>query len=220
MTKISTRKRRVFTKEEKKVVEKINTATPSIMDRDFIEAEIIKEIVVYPTAQCSHVENGIRCKRKAVGKWDVCERHGGDPVIPENLFEKDEIPDVLRGKKYDPDYHPMEYLVLAKAGMSIVEIAAEFEVPVREIRNWSETYMEFNKAFEIGEALHEAWYLAEGKRNLDNRGYNVEMFKFMTGNKLGWSTKTESKNLNVTAGVLVVPKKATLEEWEAEHGRG
>lgn len=183
------------------------------------EDNIVKEIIVYPKERCSHINSeGKRCTRLAVGEWDVCEKHGGDPVIVQNLFKGDEIPDILRGKKYDPKFHPMEFLVLAKEGMSIVEIAAEFEVPVRELKTWSETYVEFNKAFEIGEALHEAWYLAEGKRNLDNRGYNVELFKFITGNKLGWSTKTESKNLNVHAGVLLIPKKKTEAEWEAEHG--
>jgi len=183
------------------------------------EENIIKEIALYPKAYCVHVDaDGNACKKLAVGEWDVCEKHGGDPIIEKNLFKDNEIPDVLLGKKYDPMYHPMEYLVLAKDGMSIVEIAAEFEVSVRDIRNWVEMYEEFNRAFEIGEALHESWYLREGKHNLDNRGYNVELFKFITGNKLGWSTKTESKSLNVTAGVLLIPKKKSEEEWELEHG--
>jgi hypothetical protein len=55
----------------------------------------------------------------------------------------------------------------------------------------------------------------EGKDNLDNRGYNTGLFKFLTGNKLGYSDKIESKNLNVTAGVLMVPATMEAEEWEA-----
>jgi len=181
--------------------------------------KIVKEISIYPKEKCSFVgEDGSRCTRNAVGQWNVCEKHGGDPVVPENLFSRDMIPDVLRGKVYDPSFHPMEYLFLSKSGMSAVEIAAEFEVTVRDLHKWAELYDEFNRAFEIGEALHEAWYLKSGKDNLDNRGYNVELFKFITSNKLGWSTKTESKNLNVHAGVLVVPKKKTEAEWELEHG--
>jgi hypothetical protein len=190
----------------------------SIIDMDIKENKITKEISVYPVERCSYVyPDGKQCARNAVGKWNVCQKHGGDPVIQENLLKKNEIPDILKGKKYDADFHPMEYLVLAKSGMSSVEIAAEFEIPLRELVLWSETYAEFNKAYEIGEALHEAWYLREGKKNLDNRGYNSELFKFLTGNKLGWSTKTESKNLNVNAGVLIVPGRVTEEEWEAEN---
>lgn len=191
----------------------------NILDMDIKEENIIKELQVYPTEQCNYVyPNGKQCSRNSVGKWNVCKKHGGDPVIQENLLRIHEIPDILKGKKYDPTFHPMEYLVLAKSGMSAVEIAAEFEVPLREIESWSETYLEFNKAYEIGLALHEAWYLKEGKENLSNRGYNSEMFKFLTGNKLGWSTKTESKNLNINAGVLVVPGRMTEEEWEVENG--
>ncbi len=191
----------------------------SLKDRDIKQEEIIKEIMVFPKERCGFVgDDGERCKRLSVGEYNVCEKHGGDRVVVENLFKADEIPDILKGCKYDPTYHPMEYLVLAKMGKSLVEIAAEFEVPAREIKAWSETYAEFNRAFEIAEALHESWYLNEGKNNLDNRGYNVELFKFITGNKLGWSTKTESKNLNVNAGVLLIPKKKSEEEWEMEHG--
>lgn len=186
----------------------------SILAMDIKEEKIVKEIAVYPTEKCSYIgPDGKQCSRNAVGKWNVCQKHGGDPVVVENLLAKKEIPDVLKGKVYNPDFHPMEYLYLAKQGMSVVEIAAEFEVPVREIEFWAATYLEFNKAFEIGEALHEAWYLHEGKKNLDNRGYNSELFKFLTGNKLGYSTKTESKNLNISAGVLVVPGRKSEEEW-------
>jgi hypothetical protein len=64
--------------------------------------------------------------------------------------------------------------------------------------------------------MQEAWWLSEGKNNLDNRGYNVSLYKFITGNKLGYSDKIESRNLNVHAGVLMVPGSMSLEEWEKQ----
>lgn len=193
----------------------------SIIDTDIlgVEDEEVKELVVYPKEQCSFIDSeGKRCRKNAVGEGDTCKEHGGDPVIMQNLIPADAIPEVLKGIKYDPSYHPMEYLMWAQMGLSAVEIAAKFEIPEREIKLWAETYVEFNRAFEIGEALHQAWYLEEGKKNLDNRGYNVELFKFITGNKLGWSTKTESKNLHVTAGVLMVPKQEDEDSWEKKYG--
>ena len=38
-------------------------------------------------------------------------------------------------------------------------------------------------------------------------------------NNLGWSEKSESKNLNVTAGVLVTPGQSTENEWEKKYGK-
>ena len=65
-------------------------------------------------------------------------------------------------------------------------------------------------------ALYESWWLVKGKEGLDNpRDFNTPLYKFLTGNKLGYSDKVESKNFNVNAGVLVVPKTPeSLEEWE------
>ena len=168
----------------------------------------------YPTQKC--VIEG--CTHNAVGKTDICKKHGGDPIIHENLLEVHEIPSSML-VYYDPAYHPMKFITLAREGKSEVEIAAEFGVGVGTVRGWSEKFKDFNTAYEIGQAMHEAWWLQEGKDNLDNRGYNTGMFKYITGNKLGWSEKHESKNLNISAGVLVVPKAMSEDDWEAEHGQ-
>ena len=108
----------------------------------------------------------------------------------------------------------MQYIEFSRMGHSDVEIAAEFEVGVGTMRGWAEKFLDFNTAFEIGQAMYEAWWLQEGKRNLDNRGYNTGLYKYLTGNKLGYSDKIESKNLHVHAGVLMVPAQMDKDEWE------
>lgn len=180
------------------------------------EGDSIKIIKKYPTQKCATPG----CRNNAVGSGDLCKRCGGSPVIKENLLAAHEIPDgVLALTKYDPKTHPMAFIDYSRSGMSDVEIAAKFEVSVSTLRGWSEKFLEFNQAYEIGQALHEAWYLQQGKENLTNRGFNTQLFKFLTGNKLGYSDKIESKSLNVTAGVLLVPKpSSTVEEWEKEYG--
>jgi len=176
----------------------------------------VKQIKVYPKAQCA-IEG---CSRNAVGKTDICKKHGGDPVIHENLLLAEEMSSsLLSASKYQPAFHPIQFISLAKEGMSDVEIAAEFGVSTGTLRGWSEKFADFNTAYEVGQAMHEAWWLQEGKNNLDNRGYNTGLFKFITGNKLGYSDKMESKNLNVTAGVLMVPNQMTNEDWEKSVGK-
>lgn len=171
----------------------------------------IKVLKRYKKEQC--VVEG--CRFNAVGSGDVCKKHGGDPVIEGNLLDMDQVPtSQLVASAYDPAVHPMMYIELSRTGMSQVEIAAEIGVGASTLRNWSEKFKEFNTAYEVGQALHEAWWLQEGKANLDNRGYNTGLFKFLTGNKLGYSEKIESKNLNVTAGVLMVPQQLSDVDWE------
>ena len=180
-----------------------------------IKPDSIKLVKKYPKQRCA-IEG---CTHNAVGKTDICKRHGGDPIIYENLLLPEECSSALvSASKYQPAYHPMQFISLSRDGMSDVEIAAQFEVSTGTLRNWSEKFADFNTAYEVGQALHEAWWLQEGKNNLDNRGYNTGLYKFITGNKLGYSDKMESKNLNVTAGVLLVPQQVSPEDWEKTIG--
>jgi hypothetical protein len=168
-----------------------------------------KIIRTFPKQQCSVPG----CKRDAVGEVDVCERHGGEPLVKSNLMVGKEIPDVLRGK-YKPEAHPFQYIQLSREGKSEVEIAAQFSVSVGTLRGWGEKFLEFHQAMEIGKAMYEAWWVQEGVNNLENRRYNTTLFKFLTGNKLGWSDKIESKSMNIHAGVLLVPGQMDKDEWE------
>ena len=69
---------------------------------------------------------------------------------------------------------------------------------------------------EIGEAMHETWYLLQGKNNLENPRFNTGLFKFLTANKLGYAEKVESKNINMNAhGVLLIPNQQSEDEWAA-----
>lgn len=156
------------------------------------------------------------CKLNAVGSTDVCKKHGGDPIIEDNLITQEYMTDMQLHSEYDPAVHPMQYLNLAKQGASEVEIAAEMGVSPRIMRGWGDKYLDFNSAMEIGAALHEAWWLQQGKDNLTNRGYNTSLYKFITGNKLGYSDKVESKNMHVHAGVLQVPAPMSTSDWEEE----
>jgi len=173
----------------------------------------------YKKQQCAYIkEDGLQCKRIAVGKSTLCGLHGGDSVIKENLLnrsEEDFLPNAR--SKFDPAYHPMAYIEMAKEGFSDVEIAAEFEVYLDRFSNWAERYESFYIAKEVGKAMHEAWWLRQGKDNLNERSFNTNLFKYMTMNKLGYSDKIEQKSLNMNLhGVLMVPDAVSEEDWEKD----
>ena len=179
------------------------------------KTKIIKK---YIKQKCAFIDdNGIQCKRNAVGKSTLCKRHGGKVIIKENLVQKNEEHLIGLNTKFDPSYHPLHFIDMSRMGLSEVEIAAKFEVGIGTMKSWSEKYAEFNTAYEIGQALHESWWLTQGKSGLRDRGFNTTLFKFLTANKLGYSEKIESKNTNMNVhGVLVIPNKQTEDEWEED----
>lgn len=187
-----------------------------------IKKKKIKQIKVYPKEKCHYIDaDGKRCKRNAIGSGQLCAKHGGERDRS-NLIEEGSLSYTLMKKSlkkiqvYDPNKHPLKFIQLSRQGLSEVEIAAELGVSVHTMQKWAEQYELFSEAYDIGMALHESWWLSKGKEGLENpRDFNTPLYKFLTGNKLGYSDKVESKNFNVNAGVLVVPRTpASLEEWE------
>lgn len=170
--------------------------------------------------KCAFVsEIGLPCKRNAVGKSTLCKRHGGKKFDPSLALSGQEVTEIVLSTrtKYKPEKHPILYIEYAREGLSPVEIAAKFEVGEATLDKWAEKYHNFQVAHDIGKVLHEAWWLTKGKEGLDSRNFNTVLYKFLTGNKLGYSDKSESRNFNTNQtvhGVLVVPKKMSEKEWE------
>jgi len=170
----------------------------------------------YPKVTCAFVKDGEQCEYPAVGESTLCARHGGSRVVKENLVDKYHPIDKIHSQ-YRQDYHPMAFITFSKGGMSPVEVAAEFGVSLQAILRWQEKYLDFNTAYEVGAAMYEAWWLSEARGNLGNSRYNTGLFKYITGNKLGYAEKMESKSLNMNLhGVMVVPDKISEANWEEE----
>ena len=171
----------------------------------------------YKKQKCAFIMAcGTQCNRYAVGKSTLCKKHGGNPIDKDNLIHSQSA---LIPTKFNPAVHPLSYVDMARHGLSDVEIAAQFEVSMETLANWCETFMEMASAYEIGQAMYEAYFLREGRRNLQNTRFNTSLFKFLTMNKLGYSDKVETKNQNqnMNVGVLLVPDRVSVDEWEANN---
>lgn len=173
----------------------------------------------YIREQCHHrFENGRRCTLPAVGSGQLCEKHGGNIVTGEGHDTITGIIQTLLNKnsKYHPIVHPLDFIKLSKRGLSNVEIAAEFNVSLGTLKSWAEKYNDFGEAYEIGQTMYEAWWLKKGAAGLDDtRNFNTPLYKFLTGNKLGYSDKVETKSHNTHShGVLVVPGQVSIDDWE------
>ena len=190
---------------------------------NMIDEGKLKPKKVYPKERCKYMKaDGTRCRRNAIGSGQLCKMHGGERdrnnTIKEYSTEFHLIKKTLNMvKTYDPEKHPRQMIELSKLGMSEVEIASTFGVGVKTLQKWAEDFEVFSMAYDVAMANHETWWLEKGKEGLDNpREFNTPLYKFLTMNKVGYSDKMESRNFNVSAGVLVVPKTKSLEEWEGE----
>ena len=166
-----------------------------------------------PKVKCGFIDgNDKQCRRNAIRGDHFCRKHGGTSgalalPVNENI--------VVTGNRFSPSYHPLEYIKLASEGLSDVEIAQEFNISKQTLLNWADKYSQFSEAYELGKTIEEAGYIRIGRNNLTNTRFNTHLFKFMTGNRLGYAEKVESKNLNMNvSGVLKVPGKMSDSEWE------
>lgn len=195
---------------------------PKVLE-ELVKEPVKKRIrVIYRKKRCAFIcENGVPCANYAVGSGNVCKTHGGNPIAPESLTKLDtynfqDSPGYVQ--KYDPVFHPKLYIEYSRIGMSLVEIAAEFKIKVQTLKDWAEKFESFAEAFEIGEALHESWWIRQGKNNLNSRFFQTGLYKFLTGNKLGYADKIETRNINQNSfGVLVVPGKVSVDDWEQKN---
>ncbi len=176
--------------------------------RSLVTVKKVKKVV---TRKCAYPG----CSSKSIGGSNFCKVHGGSIIDINNT-----VPALGITGKFDPEKHPVEYLKLARQGFSKTEIAAEFEVSIGTLNKWIKTYEQMAVVADVAEEMHTSWWIREGKNNLDNRGYNTNLFKFMAGNMLGWSDKIESRNLNVTAGVLKVHAELSVQDWEKTYAGG
>lgn len=193
---------------------------------EITETPVRKKIIhKFKRKQCAHHSvDGERCKGLTAGKGNFCSIHSTATFIeerkPKSIIEGGlNLQSGLILTRYDQINHPIQFIELSSAGMNLAEIAAELRVSIQTLNEWKEVYPMFGKAYEIGKAAHEAWYLRQGKANLDNRWFQTPLFKFLTmNNGMGWSDKAETKSTQQgTFGVLLVPGQMSMDEWEQQN---
>lgn len=178
-----------------------------------------REIAVYPKQRCSYIyPKGYRCIKSAVGSSSLCKMHGGNPIKKENNIPVEKEDQYLTtGTKYDPAFHPIEFIKHRIQGLSEQEVAVVFGVSVQTMQNWAEKFESFYTAWEHGKDCYEAWWLRKARNNIDNRSINTPLYKFITMNKLGYSDKVESKSMSMNVhGVLMIPDAVSEDDWEKE----
>jgi hypothetical protein len=102
---------------------------------------------------------------------------------------------------------------LMAEGASKAEVAAELGISRETLNEWTKSNQVFSVAIKEGEALSEAWWLKQGRVNLQNKEFSATLWYMNMKNRHGWKDKAEltgagengSIQLNLTVSYLDGP---------------
>lgn len=85
-----------------------------------------------------------------------------------------------------PDFREKVISMMKDEGMSIKEVCAEFNITPGIHSRLKRDFDEYRLAFEDGVSFAEAWWMKQGRENLQNKGFNVGIYAFQMKNRYKW----------------------------------
>ncbi len=109
-----------------------------------------------------------------------------------------------RPPKYRKDFHPDDFLRLAKKGKTKIQIALEWDINPDTIQDWTKKHQEFSVAVKKGRALSQAYWQNLGFQAMFGqvevggvkRTVNLGFYVWLTKNMFGWSDKNTDNSGN------------------------
>jgi hypothetical protein len=124
-----------------------------------------------------------------------------------------------RRTKYNPDFHPHDFIEKSKAGDVLSQIAASWGVHRDTVYEWQDKHADFSDAVKKGRLLSEAWYIKIGKAAMLGEAYDkatgkklhvqLGFYVWLTKNLFKWSDRVETEQ-EVKAQVKEITYEA---EW-------
>lgn len=84
-----------------------------------------------------------------------------------------------------------EILALYRKGDFDVEVAAELQIPVKELYRQMEENAAFGRLVDYGRTLCQAYWVGQAKKNLNNKTFNPSVWQFVMKNQFNWADRTE-----------------------------
>jgi transposase len=92
-----------------------------------------------------------------------------------------------------PTDYRVEYcdrlIEIMREGASIEEVAADLDISKTTLYNWAEAHEEFMNAKKRGEELSLAWWVKQGRVQLQNRDFSATLFYMNMKNRFKWRDK-------------------------------
>ena len=109
---------------------------------------------------------------------------------------------VGRPTKYNKEMLP-KILQLMKKGGSKIEVCALLEIDDNTMYDWCDKasprfHKEFSETIKKGVKLSHAWWIKNGRTNLENKDFSYTGWYMNMKNRFGWADKAEVKTDNTT----------------------
>lgn len=88
---------------------------------------------------------------------------------------------------------------LYQEGRSDVEVCKELGITLKYFEGLYTSHPKFKELVDRGRDYAQAWWYEQGRKNLDNKSFMTELWKFNMANRHGWATKNDTKNLTPEA---------------------
>lgn len=76
--------------------------------------------------------------------------------------------------------------MMKEKGMSKKEVMAEFGITPSVHTRFMRDYPKYKEAFDTGQFFAEAWWMKQGRENLENKGFNTGVYAFQMKNRYKW----------------------------------
>lgn len=120
---------------------------------------------------------------------------------------------------YNADLHPQLVLEAMSAGAAPAELPLYLNVSTAALRRWCEEHTEFREAVELGCELSAAWWLSQGRVNLQNKTFNAALYAQNMQNRFGWcSARVKDGKALVNDGQALLPEGNSTEGTAAGSG--
>jgi hypothetical protein len=102
-----------------------------------------------------------------------------------------------------PQGWPEKMATMYAVGASDVEIRADLKITTAM---WDRLYdnieeSAFREVVDFGRMLSQAWWMTQGRINLDSRAFNANLWLMNMKNRFGWSEKTEIRETKDIQGM-------------------
>lgn len=81
-------------------------------------------------------------------------------------------------------------------GASDIEVCRVMNFTLEEFNQLYETNPKFRKFIDLGRMMSKAWWYTQGRKHLQNKGFNTSLWSFNMKNKFGWAEKQENYGQN------------------------
>ena len=84
-----------------------------------------------------------------------------------------------------------------KNGASDIEICRLLKITLPQFKQNYEKIDAFRKVVDLGRVYGQAWWLQQGRENLNNKNFNTPLWVFNMKNRYNWADKTENVNQEI-----------------------